>query len=363
MNKSILFSLLALLFVACSQEDNTGSGDLFGSPPKIQLVTKTQALQQGEEMFDDNETVDEIIASHRTFAVNKPVNAEMTTEGKLRLYNFMAHTFSNLEVWMVPVNRNDTILLTRFEEVPPFYDIRIDSPLKSGDALFQTKSGKPVFIKNPSLLSPSDFSLIVDVKGDRVFETLKTIKLKTSVKMGRYGEGNWAQTTPIGARYLSCGIVNMAAYFSSQEFRDSLLTYPGNLPDNNGNPVDRGLLLNQIYSKGALVLGLVANYEGLGGGNALGIRFGLLPNMFYKNRVELTSNGSIFAFTHEFGHCIGYGHGSCMAYGDIDYTIGPKVYRVLMQKGALPYLMDPFKTYNDYDPKQATNRLLCHEEN
>lgn len=349
-------AFIALLFTACSKEEPViDVRDAFGTPPVLTEVSKEQFLSQGEEMLDDNESVDEMISPNRFFRVNEPVKASMTAEGKLRLYNFMAHNFKNVEVWFSMPNMKDTLRIVRFEEVPAMFDIRIDSPFKMGEVVYESKNGKPVRVRNLALLSPSEYTLQVSCD-DRVFDIIKTIKSNTAIEFGRYGEGNWGLLNPNGARYMAIGAVQMAAFFSSQVFKDSIMNTKEFLHDDAGVALDRELLIRQILNKDRLVLGLVTGsgigftVDGLGGGAAFGIRESLLPNMYFHNRVVLQSDYVANVWIHEFGHTIGYGHSSSMCYGVISDVLGPKVYRIMMLNKLLPYVVDPFKKMNDYTP-------------
>lgn len=351
---------VVLLFAACSEEDTiTDMRDAFGIPPTLTEVSKEQFLSQGQEMLDDNESIDEMTSSDRFFRVNEPIKASITSDGKLRLYNFMACNFKNVEVWFSMPSMKDTLRIVRFQEVPAMYDIRIESPFKMGEVVYESKSGKPVKLKNLALLNPSQYSLHVSCE-DRVFSIIKTIKSNTLIQFGRYGEGNWGLLNPHGARYMAIGAVQMAAFFSSDAFRDSIMNTKEFLHDDAGVALDRELLIRQILNKEKLVLGLVTGsgpgytIDGLGGGEAFGIRESLLPNMYFHNRVVLQSDYVANVWIHEFGHTIGYGHSSSMCYGVISDVLGPKIYRIMMLNKLLPYVVDPFKIMNDYNPDATT---------
>ena len=55
-------------------------------------MTAQEFLDQGEQMFEDGESVDEIVSADRAFYVNNPLMFLMA-DGKLRLFNGMAHDF------------------------------------------------------------------------------------------------------------------------------------------------------------------------------------------------------------------------------------------------------------------------------
>ena len=192
--KVLGISLLALSLFACQDDDTVDILNAFGTPPALTKISAEEFLNQGEQMFEDGESVDDIVSADRAFYVNQPLNVSMT-DGKLRLFNGMAHDFKEVSVWLTMPHLHDTIHLMQFEEVPGFYNIRLDSPLKMGEAVYPSKSGKPVRVNNLALLSPDQYELLLTCN-DSVFDMLKTIKMKTRIQMGKYGSDD-AQCSPL----------------------------------------------------------------------------------------------------------------------------------------------------------------------
>ena len=129
--KQILcISLLAFSLCACQDDDTADILDAFGTPPALTKMTAQEFLDQGEQMFEDGESVDEIVSADRAFYVNNPFNVSMA-DGKLRLFNGMAHDFKEVSLWLTMPHLRDTIQLMQFEEVPGFYNIKLDSDRKS----------------------------------------------------------------------------------------------------------------------------------------------------------------------------------------------------------------------------------------
>lgn len=94
--KQILcISLLAFSLCACQDDDTADILDAFGTPPALTKMTAQEFLDQGEQMFEDGESVDEIVSADRAFYVNNPFNVSMA-DGKLRLFNGMAHDFKEV---------------------------------------------------------------------------------------------------------------------------------------------------------------------------------------------------------------------------------------------------------------------------
>ena len=64
----------------------------------------------------------------------------------------MAHDFKEVSLWLTMPHLRDTIQLMQFEEVPGFYNIKLDSPLKMGEAVYASKSVMLVSLNNLALL-------------------------------------------------------------------------------------------------------------------------------------------------------------------------------------------------------------------
>lgn len=347
---AVAFSMLSWM---CSDDGTTVEiQDAFGAPPVVNKITAKDFLNQGEAMFEDGEEIEKTVSADRAFYVRKPIYAEIK-DGKLRVFNAMAHDFKDVNLWLTMPEMRDTLLLMQFEEIHGFYDLRLDTPLKMGEMIYSSKSGKSIRTNNLALLAPNQFEVHLTCN-DSVFEMLKSIKMKTRIQMGKYGHGNWSLMTPNAARYYATSAVNMAVMFSSDMFRDTLLNFKGNIYGNDGKTeVDREAMLRSILNKNKLLFGIVSpesGFAGLGGGESLGMRESYLGGFFYQNRVNIDCNWVLHVWVHELGHTLGYGHSSSFCYGSMPDNIIPKVYRYMMKHRMLPYIINPFKHYNNYNP-------------
>lgn len=354
MKKRLLFTSFFVMTLCACQEENEEMLDFTAVPvlpqPVVPRLSVDEIKSKGEQMFEDGESVEEIVSSERAFYVDNPFYASVK-DGELRVFNGMYYNFRNVKLSMAIPQFNDTIMLMEFEEVPGFYDVRTESPLKMGEAFYRTKSGKTVRTNNLALLMPEQYKFILECN-DSIFDMLKTIKMKTRIQMGEYGQGNWGVMTPNAARYYATSTINLAVMFSSDIFRDSLINYKGRIHDDAGKDIDREGLIKSILNKQSIIYGVVKgnNIAGMGGGSNLGLREEYLPGFFYENRVTLNSNWAIHVWIHELGHTLGYGHSSSMCYNAVPDEIAPSVYRYMMKNKLLPYIINPFKEYNNYKP-------------
>lgn len=350
--KAITIITFSIVFWMCSKQEEVivEIQEGFGTPPVVNRMSSEDFVSQSEVMFEDGEDIEKIVSPNRAFSVQKPFYAQVK-EGKLRVFNAMAHNFKEVSLWLIMPEMRDTLLLMQFEEIHGFHDLQIDSPLKMGEVIHSSKSGKPIRTNNLALLSPDLYNLELTCK-DSIFDMLKTIKMKTIVQLGKYGNGNWGLMTPNAARYYVTSAVNMAVMFSSDIFRDSLLNFKGSIHADNGKEIDREALLKAMLNKSNLMFGVVTGpgIAGLGGGIYLGLREEYLGGFYYQNRVSIDCNWVLHVWIHEFGHCLGYSHNSSLCYGSVPDNIVPKVYRYMIKKLMLPYTINPFKHYNNYNP-------------
>lgn len=397
----VTIGVLLLLFVSCSKDEGTVlPPDIqyaFGTPPVTPEVSAEKCIQQGDSLFAMSENLATMVSAERWFNVNAPLTCRFK-DGKLEVRNFMAHEFKDVTVLLTVPYLKDTIKLITFKQVPPFYEVRTESPLTEGEKIYATTSGKPVRTNNLYLLSEGQYQIHVSCN-DSILDMVRSNKMKTEIRMGTYDGGSWVKLTPTQARLFCAATVNFTLMLSSDLFADSLINYKGckydpdiskTKTDENGvvkyydlcgypttaqgiirndagQATDRQKLLNDLRSKALLVCGTVSGVAGLGGGNTYGIGTGYCYSCFYSNRVTLNSNYVISVMVHELGHCTGYGHGSSVAangygerYASVSEYIAPTVYRILMQNQKLPYLINPFKQYNDYAPEaQSIDETLA----
>ncbi len=351
---SLSFLLTAIVLQTSCKKD-ADITEAFGNKATTQQVSLATIKEGGEDIFDDNEPIEVVTSEDRFFYVNNPFNVSLKN-GKLRIFNPLAHPFKNVTVYMEIPELGETIELLKLEEFPGLYISYIESPLKMGEVVYNSKENRPIKTNNLAMLTADKVNFTLECD-DPVFQILKTIKMKTHIEMGVYGEGNWALMTPNAARYYANGAINIAAMFSTETFRRKILDYDGKFVDVNGKDIDREKFIETILNKPRLLFGVVKESDkiaGMGGGAVLGVQENYLTGLFYHNRVNLDSNWIMYIWMHELGHAIGYNHDSSICEGVFSNNMVPEVYRELMKKRQLPIIMNPFKVYNPYNPDKQS---------
>lgn len=348
-----VLAVITLLTTSCSKTDDYENA--FDAKPEVAKLTLADIKANGEDIFDDDESIDVITSEDRYFYVNQPFSVKIK-DGKVRIFNAAAHEFKNVSVWMEIPSIGETIKLFEIEAFPSLFVSMHELPLKNDVAVYLNKNGRPVETKNLALLSAGQIELSLECS-DPIMDMFNSIKMKTRIEMGKYGGGNWGLMTANAARYYSTAAINLAVMFSSQQFADSVMNYSGSIHNDAGEEVDRQKLITTILDKERLNMGVVTGngIAGLGGGAAFGLREDYLPDLFYHNRVVLNSDWSLHVWVHEFGHCIGYGHSSSMCYGAVPDEIVPHTYRDMMKKQQLPFVVNPFKAVNTNVPQDYIN--------
>jgi len=342
-----IFTLLFLIvFHSCDD-----SLDIEKEP--LVTIIPTETIEEvGELMFKNDEPSTVLLSDQRAFYANKMVNVSVSEkeQGKLRLFNGVAHNFLNVTVLCKIENINKPIVLMILETLPAHYTVNLELPFSAGTKEFETEDGEVISIENTNSLPLSSYTLSLKCD-DIVFQKLSQIKQKTYCQFNQFdvSNPNWTVTTPKRARYFTTAIANTAFVLSSDKLKEALLNYDKVLHDNNikkdangditeYQEIDRMAYLEGLLNHKKWNLGVTKGVGGLGGGKTFGINYGYLENGNYEKL-----DGKAFplvAWAHEFSHCRGYSHSSNMTYGNAigSYTeIFVSVYKEMIRYGELPF--------------------------
>lgn len=314
-------------------------------PLSTKTVSAADIAQKQKIMFQDDEPESVLFDSNqRGFYLNAMLQVSKIDRNKFRIRNFLPRKFNDVEIYFKNANTTAPIKILVLEELAALAEVEIDLPFDGGSLRFEDEDGNAESYA-ASDLKTDDYTLGVDVPDNFLFHRMKTIKNKTFISFGKYGEGNWGTTTAEHIRLYLPILANMAYLYSSEKFRTRFMDFPHVLYDNGGNPINREAVYQSMLSVPRQVIGVTTGVEGLGGGSAFGIHQRFLTGDEYYNQL---SRWAFECWSHEFGHVIGFSHSSNMTYrggpnnkGYVDIVIN--LYGDLLRNGDIPFWKNPYK--------------------
>ena len=314
-------------------------------PLSTKTVSAADIAQKQKIMFQDDEPESVLFdGNQRGFYLNAMLQVSKIDRNKFRIRNFLPRKFNDVEIYFKNANTTAPIKILVLEELAALAEVEIDLPFDGGSLRFEDEDGNAESYA-ASDLKTDDYTLSVDVPDNFLFHRMKTIKNKTFISFGKYGEGNWGTTTAEHIRLYLPILANMAYLYSSEKFRTRFMDFPHVLYDNGGNPINREAVYQSMLSVPRQVIGVTTGVEGLGGGSAFGIHQRFLTGDEYYNQL---SRWAFECWSHEFGHVIGFSHSSNMTYrggpnnkGYVDIVIN--LYGDLLRNGDIPFWKNPYK--------------------
>lgn len=244
--------------------------------------------------------------AQRSFDPRRPVQVSVTGNRELQLRAYSPRRIRDLKIWASIEGYPDEFLLARFDIVPPFLEFRTAIPFVSADKEYTTAAGKTILIlKNPHL-GPDDLSLRIECE-DPYYKKFAAIKTTWSIRFSNFEYPNhpyWLAMNPAHCREAVAMSLNMAYLFSTQEYQDSLRVNDRRFVDNALNALSAETLLSQSLTRPSFAWGTLHIQGGLGGGGTLGLQDVCFLGHYAD---DVSDNMALF---HEFGHGMGYGHGS-----------------------------------------------------
>lgn len=281
-------------------------------------------------------------ASRRSFRVNAPLQASITSSHRLGIKFFAPATLKNVTVkCRFNSISHEFVELARIETIYPFMEAEFDIPAVERECTFVTTSGRRIRVPAQSSLSPSDVTLRIETD-DPFMAKIAEIDSRWYIRFSPYSADNghayWRHMDPFLCRHGVALALNMAYMFSSDYFNTALDEYDGILVDNAHNPINLDALRTHIRNHGGLVLGRVVGVGGLGGGTTYGLADYCYKGVYF-DATPAGSNPHNYprqAMFHEYGHCLGYNHSSNMTYGDKWTVLCAKVFVEMGAAGKLP---------------------------
>lgn len=303
---------LCVVLGSCSEENLDtppgGNPDAAGLSGLIHMASPEDYTAENHIIMLQDDEPESIFLdpAQRSFDPRRPVQVSVTGDRELQLRAYSPRRIRDLKVWASIEGYPDEFLLARFDIVPPFLEFRTAIPFVSADKEYMTAAGKTILIlKNPHL-GPDDLSLRIECE-DPYYKKFAAIKTTWSIRFSNFEYPNhpyWLAMNPAHCREAVAMSLNMAYLFSTQEYQDSLRVNDRRFVDNALNALSAETLLSQSLTRPSFAWGTLHIQGGLGGGGTLGLQDVCFLGHYAD---DVSDNMALF---HEFGHGMGYGHGS-----------------------------------------------------
>lgn len=303
---------LCVVLGSCSEENLDtppgGNPDAAGLSGLIHMASPEDYTSENHIIMLQDDEPESIFLdpAQRSFDPRRPVQVSVTGDRELQLRAYSPRRIRDLKIWASIEGYPDEFLLARFDIVPPFLEFRTAIPFVSADKEYTTAAGKTILIlKNPHL-GPDDLSLRIECE-DPYYKKFAAIKTTWSIRFSNFEYPNhpyWLAMNPAHCREAVAMSLNMAYLFSTQEYQDSLRVNDRRFVDNALNALSAETLLSQSLTRPSFAWGTLHIQGGLGGGGTLGLQDVCFLGHYAD---DVSDNMALF---HEFGHGMGYGHGS-----------------------------------------------------
>lgn len=317
-NSIVKIELLGALFLGigiwgCSDENldtppPAGNPDAGGLSGLIHMAAPEDYTPENHLIMLQDDEPESVFLDpvQRSFDPRSPVQVSVTENRELQLRAFSPRRIRDLKIWASVEGYPDEFLLARFDVVPPFLEFRTPIPFVAADKEYTTAAGKTILIlKNPHL-GADDLALRIDCE-DPYYKKFEGIKTTWKVHFSNFEYPNhpyWLAMNPGHCREAVAMSLNMAYLFSTQEYQDSLRVNDRRFIDNSLNALSAETLLSQSLTRPSFAWGTLHIQGGLGGGSTLGLQDVCFVGHYAD---DVSDNMALF---HEFGHGMGYGHGS-----------------------------------------------------
>lgn len=295
---SLILCLFAISLWSCQKDTNyLEAVEKSDGLPTISITAENDR----ERMYEDGESISEMTSESRRFRIAQLVRIKAINKDSIEVSNF---TPVNIENIVVTMTKGDgTIIdLLKIESLGAFVNKRI-----------------PVSM---NLANDSDLKLAkFDYKGNSIIiDKFKQIsKILWEIKPHDFdpnrNHSSWEDSPSAKKFRIAIGAMINVAYVSSklelldQMKKDTLFDNDGiTLISNEQKEKD----YNRLLSTKTLNIGILdenGGTYGLGGGSTYGIMASIFKQSYFSNPGETLG--------HEFGHVLGYSHGSNMTYSKI----------------------------------------------
>lgn len=375
MNKIKAFILFVLVFwaVSCKKEKTVVKenpviqeiiDEVRNRPEVFNIrISADEIKSKAEVMFSDKDDEEKggkhILLHHdlRGFRVNELLEFHLTNDKKLRVRNFLPYTFKNVTILLDINGYKNPIKFITFDEIPSFVWYEAKLPLKKEETFFEDVTGKTISLENLNRISHNRIKFSVKTN-DPMWGKISVIKARTLITFHDYKNIMWDIPRASDARVYIPMMVNAFYLFSSEEFKTQIKNAPYDFYNGGGEKVEsfsdaltnscvdrkyqvfynlnvltHDFIINSFLSIPHLKLGVIKltqarGAQGLGGGSTFGIIRTAMDNYSKSAWWNVVRNLNIWrgpcsdinTFSHELGHCAGYGH-----LGNMTYSLGRKI--------------------------------------
>lgn len=272
----------------------------------------------------------------RMFTTNKPLQVKVNSRQELQLNFYAPIAISDVTIWCrFKKYSSEFVKFAHYEKIAGFSESRMLIPLVNRPLTYASRDGRNVVIPAQPELKDEDCEFKVE-SAHPYMAKIATITSPLTVFFSPFaadqGHPYWRHMTPALCRHACVLAVNFSYMFNSEYYENKVRTWKGNpFKDGAGNIIPADEIISRSR-RSTLVMGTVAGVGGLGGGAT----YGVAPYVYTNQYWDIQDGYSKMAAFHEFGHCMGYDHGTTMTYGDAWTELGKEMVNELGGKGLLP---------------------------
>lgn len=291
---------------------------------EIKVSESSYNISNSTTMFLDSEPSS--VINSRTFKVNSPLDVGIDTQHKHLVTRFFA-----------PVELKDTKILIKFKRysskffylahydvIQPFQESRMDIPVMSRSCKFIAEDGEQVWIPVQEDLSEKNCELKISYSEGEYINKIQKIKCGWTFRFQEEKSSRphrLLNSSPEMARHLCVVAVNMGYMLSCDYFKSKYDKLEG-LYDDDKKPIDKDFLLKKMFNINQFKLGILDKNPTAQGLGAIDSFVAMLAEHYRRHYPVYgdpspSTNAPRRTLFHEFGHFLGYYHGSNMSRDEV----------------------------------------------